>query len=354
MAKKLKVGVVGLGTIGTIHAESYKKTDQAQLEAFCDIDAPRLNAKSDRFGVKQRFGDYRELMKTDIDAVSVCVGNSLHLEVSIAALEAGKHVLLEKPMAINAAEGEKIIAAEKASGRVLQIGMVRRQFPEAQIVRRYVEEGLLGDIYHMRTVMIRRRGIPGMGGWFTTKAESGGGPMIDLGVHCFDIAMWLSGQWKPTAVSAKNYAKFGPIMENYKYVSMWAGPPKFDGVFDVEDYTTGFVRFGDAATLGFDISWAANTTEQGFVEILGDKGGARLFSDKPMEIFTENQGNIVNISPQYDSGVDPFEREAASFLAACRGDAPPAATGAEGVVVMKLIDAIYASSDTGREVAIHA
>ena len=112
--------------------------------------------------------------------------------------------------------------------------------------------------------------LPGLGGWFTTMAESGGGPMIDLGVHWFDISMWLSGLWNPTAVSAKTYAKFGPRMKDYKYVDMWAGPPKFDGVCDVEDYSTGMIRFGNDATLGFDISWAGNAEDRMYVEILGD------------------------------------------------------------------------------------
>jgi len=232
--------------------------------------------------------------------------------------------------------------------------MVRRQAPAAQVVRQYVEQGLFGEVYHMRAVMIRRRGIPGLGGWFTTKAASGGGPMIDLGVHWFDLVMWLSGQWAPTAVSAKTYAKFGKDMKEYKYVGMWAGPPKFDGVCDVEDYAAGFVRFGQKATMDFDIAWAANAHSDSYVEIMGDRGGARLMDGNPLRIFMEQEGRLVDVCPQLNEKVNTFEIQARKFVAACRGECPPAATGPQGLTVMKLIDAIYASSEANREVAIKA
>jgi predicted dehydrogenase len=230
--------------------------------------------------------------------------------------------------------------------------MVWRQAPQAQIVREYVEAGLFGRVHHLRAVMIRRRGIPGMGGWFTTKRLSGGGPMIDLGVHWFDLSMWLSGHWKPTAASAKTYAKFGPNMRQYKYVGMWAGPPKFDGTFDVEDYSTGFVRFGDQATLSFEIAWATNAESESFIDVVGERGGARLYEAKPLVIFTEHQGRLADITPKYNENVNRFQIQAGKFIAACRGEAPPAATIDQGVTVMKLIDAIYKSSAANREVAI--
>jgi len=280
------------------------------------------------------------------------VGNTLHRDYSVAAFKAGKHVLLEKPMAMNAPEGQEIAAASKKARKVLQIGMVWRQNPAARLVREYVEKGLLGEIYHMRAVLIRRRGVPGLGGWFTTKAQSGGGPMIDIGVHWFDIAMWMSGQWKPTSVSARTYAKFGPRMRNYRYVSMWAGPPKFDGVCDVEDYSTGFVRFGNRATMAFEIAWAANAQEDSYVELLGDKGGVRALDGKPLTILTENEERPADIQPQFNANSDGFQSQAKAFIAACRGEAKPAATGEQGVVVMKLIDAVYASSKAGKEVPI--
>jgi predicted dehydrogenase len=204
----------------------------------------------------------------------------------------------------------------------------------------------------MRAVMTRRRGIPGLGGWFTTKAMSGGGPMIDLGVHWFDISMWMSGLWNPTSVSARTFDVFGPRMKKYAYVDMWAGPPKLGGVFDVEDYSTGFVRFGKDATMSFEISWAANNESQCWVEILGTEAGARVLDEKPLVILTEHNGRVADLSPRLSRGPQKFEAQAKAFVAACRGQCPPAATGEQGVVVMKLIDAIYASSKANKEVAI--
>ena len=352
--KTLKVGIIGMGAIGSVHADAYRAVgSEADLTAVCDVDKARLDQKADALGVRERYIDYRELLaRADVDAVSVCVGNTLHKEVAVAAFKAGKHVLLEKPMAMNAGEAEQIVEAARASRRTLQIGMVRRQDTDAQLVRELIQKGEFGEIYHIRAVLIRRRGIPGLGGWFTTKAQSGGGPLIDIGVHWFDAAMFVSGLWNPTAVSAMTYAKFGSDMRRYRYVSMWAGPPKYDGVFDVEDYAAGFVRFGTAASMSFEIAWACNAEDGGFIEFLGTKSGVRIFDGKPLKILTEYGERIADVTPYRPDRGNPFHNQIRAFLAACRGERPPAATGEEGLTVMKLIDAVYASADTGREVAI--
>jgi len=352
MLKKTKVAIIGCGAIAKVHADAYLATGQADLVALCDIDDVKLAALGKHAGVDTLLDDYRKLLASGVEAVSVCVPNSLHAEVAIAALEAGKHVLLEKPVALNAPQAAEIVAAADKAKTITQVGMVWRHGPQAKVLRDYVEAGYFGDIYHIRAVMIRRRGIPGMGRWFTTKAISGGGPMIDLGVHWFDMAMFLSGLWRPRQVSAQVYAKFGPAMGDYRYVGMWAGPPDFDGVFDVEDYSTGFVRFDKGATLSFEIAWAANAESESFVEIMGDKAGARIGGAGPLKILTEHHDRLADIAPQFDEKVNRFETQARSFLAACRGEAPPAATIQQGHTVMKLIDAIYASSEAGREVQV--
>lgn len=353
MQDKLRVGIIGLGAIGNVHANAFAAIG-AEVAGICDIDESRVAATGDRLNVKGRFSRIQDLLESDVDAVVVAVGNALHREVAVAALKAGKHVLLEKPMAMNAVEAAEIVQAAKKARKVLQIGMKWRQNPAPKLVREYVEAGFFGQIYHIRAILIRRRGIPGLGGWFTTKAASGGGPMIDIGVHWFDAAMWMSGLWKPTSVSAKTYAKFGPDMKRYRYVGMWAGPPKFDGVFDVEDYSAGFVRFGKQATMTFEICWAANANEDTYVDILGDKAGVRAMDAKPLQFLTEHGNRPADICPQYDANVNGFESQAKTFVAACRSEAPPAATGEQGVVVMKLIDAVYRSSRENREVAIQA
>lgn len=353
MDKKIKVGIIGMGAIGAVHAEAYAANSAAaELTAICDVAAERLKSQGDRFNVANRFADYRQLLESDVDAVSVCVGNTLHKDVAIAALDAGKHVLLEKPMAMNAGQAKAIVVAAQKNGKILQIGMVRRQAGETQMARKCVADGLLGGIYHMRAVLIRNRGIPGLGGWFTTKSMSGGGPLIDIGVHYFDAAMHVSGLWNPTKVSAACYDKLGKNMRAYKYIGMWAGPPNYKGTFDVEDYATGVVRFGKQATMSFEIAWAANAEDSSFVEFIGDKGGLRLFDGKPLLLRTEHNGGLADIQLRYQDPGNAFHLQIKKYLAACRGECPPAATGAEGLIAMKLIDAVYKSSATGREVEI--
>lgn len=351
--KKIRVGVIGLGAIGSVHLDAYAACgNEAEITAICDVLPERVKSYGAKFNVKGQFDDYRDLIRSDVDAVSVCVGNTLHRDVAIAALKAKKHVLLEKPMAMNAKQAAAIVAAADAGKSVLQIGMVSRQAEEVKIARRLVKENYFGKIYHMRAVMTRRRGIPGLGGWFTTKAQSGGGPLIDIGVHWFDLAMHVSGLWNPTLVSAQTYTPFIRDMKGYKYVSMWAGPPNFKGTADVEDYATGLVRFGREATMSFEIAWAVNSEPESYVEILGDKAGVRLMSGSPLKILTENAGLLSDIVPQYKEPSSRFNCQAQAFLAACRGEQPPAATGAEGLVNMRLIDAVYRSAATGREVKV--
>ena len=195
---------------------------------------------------------------SDVDAIVVAVPNKFHKDIAIAALTAGKDVLLEKPMALNAAECREINAAAKKSGKILQMGMVQRFSPTANTASALIKAGRLGNVYHAKSNIYRRRGIPGLGGWFTTKALSGGGPLIDLGVHILDLSLFLMDFPKPLRVSGKVYDNFGKDMKNYVYESMWAGPPKYDGTFDVEDSAHAMIRFEGGLTMEFNATWAGN------------------------------------------------------------------------------------------------
>ena len=252
MSENLKIGIIGCGSIGSTHANAYAGVKGAELVAMCDILPDVLEKKAKAHNVKITYTDYHELLANpDIDAVSICVPNDMHAPIAIDAFKAGKHVMLEKPMTLNSQLGKDILAARDASGKILQMGMVWRQTPEAIVVKEEIEAGRLGEIYQIRVKLIRSRGIPGLGGWFTTKARSGGGGLIDIAVHFLDLVMWLTGYWNPTAVSAKVYSKFGSPIKDYHYISMWAGPPKLDGVFDVDDYAAGFIRFGKKSYFEF-------------------------------------------------------------------------------------------------------
>lgn len=352
MSEKVKIGIIGVGTIGSVHAEAYAKVADAELVALCDILPDRLQEKGTRHGVGKLYATHQELLADpEIEAVSVCVPNNCHAPIAIDAFKAGKHVMLEKPMAMNAQQGLDICAARDAAGKVLQMGMVRRQAPDSEIIREAIQSGRLGEIYQIRIRLIRRRGIPGMGGWFTTKAQSGGGGLIDIGVHFFDLAMWATGLWNPTAVSAKCYSKFGNPMKDYHYIGMWAGPPNYAGTFDVDDYAAGLVRFGDKATLSFEVAWACNAQDEQMLEILGTKGGVKVGKD--LVILTEVDDRIADVKLNYNAQKDGFAAELGKFVTAVKGQGEPAATGEEGVVAMKLIEAIYASSARNAEVQIH-
>lgn len=352
MSKKVRIGIIGMGTIGSVHADAYQKVCDAELYAICDILPERLAEKAKKHNVSKTYVKYEDLLADpEIDAVSVCVPNHLHAPIAIDAFKAGKHVMLEKPMTLNADLGQEIVAARDAAGKTLQMGMVWRQTPEAVVVKEAVDAGRLGEIYQIRVKLIRRRGIPGLGGWFTTKAMSGGGGLIDIAVHFLDLAMWVSGLWNPTKVSAKTYSKFGSPMEDYTYVDMWAGPPNFDGVFDVDDYATGLVRFSDKATLVFEVAWACNAESESYIELLGDKGGVKVGEGKTT-ILTEMDKKLADISLDYPQDADRFAIQMEKFVAAVQGKGEVAATGEQGVVVMKLLDAIYKSSEMNAEVDI--
>ena len=350
---KVRIGIIGCGAIGSVHADAFAKVADAEVVALCDVIPDKLQAKAERHHVGKTYDDYHKLLADpEIDAVSVCMPNHMHAPIAIDAFKAGKHVFLEKPMSLNAELGKSILAARDAAGKKLQMGMVWRQTPEATVVKEAVDKGRLGEIYQMRVKMIRRRGIPGLGGWFTTKAMSGGGGLIDLAVHFLDLAMWISSNWEPTRVSAKTYSKFGTPIRDYHYVSMWAGPPKYDGVFDVDDYAAGLVRFGGKATLSFEVAWACNAEPESYIELLGTKGGVKVGTKDGTVLRTEMDGRLADVELFYDKTPDRFVAEMEKFVAAVQGRGEVAATGEEGVVTMKLLDAIYQSSELDREVEI--
>lgn len=352
MKRTVKIGIIGAGAIGAIHLDALKTVPAARVIALCDTEAEKLTRTAKDYGIERTFTDYKKMLKEkDIDAVYVCSPNSLHCEMTIHAFKAGKNVFCEKPMALNAARARKMVAAAKASRKILQMGMVSRHGAEAKMLKSFIDKGYLGRIYHMRVVRLRRRGIPGLGGWFTTKRLSGGGGLIDIGVHSIDLAMWLANQWKPQRVSAATYAEFGPRMRDYVYTGMWAGPPNCRGVFDVDDYACGMVRFTGNVTMTLEISWAANAQPGDSVEILGDKGGIRSGGGNPATIFTEQNKHIVDLTPQTGK-TNPFEVQAAQFINTVLGKDKPAATGEEGLTVMKVLDAIYKSAKLRKEVAL--
>ena len=211
--QKLGFGIIGCGSIGKHHLKQLKEIERAKVKAACDIDASTLEGFGESAGLPRErlYNDYRELLKKDdVEAVVICLPNRLHSSVTVEALEAGKHVLCEKPMAVNLKEAEKMVEAAEMTGRKLQVGLQNRFKGESQALKGYVERGDLGDIYFAKCGWLRRNGIPGWGSWFTRRKDAGAGPIYDIGVHALDLTLWLMDNFEPAEAYASSYMKFGP------------------------------------------------------------------------------------------------------------------------------------------------
>lgn len=354
-----RLGIIGSGAIGGMHADAAAKVGTT-VAGFCDLDLSRAQHLASMYDGSIACDSIEAFVaRDDIDAVVIAVPNFLHRDLAVTALEAGKDVLLEKPMAMSVAECDEIIAAKDRSGRIVQLGFVCRYAPAAQAAREFVESGDLGTIYHAKAQLYRRRGIPGLGRWFTTRAQSGGGVLIDLGVHLVDLALHLLGGPAVERVSGHCTSIFGSPIGDYVFNEMWAGPPNPDGVFDVDDGAVGLVRLAGGATLEINTTWAANLPDGSLpngVVLLGDRGGCIVdIWENTLKVATVQHGRITDWQPQLPPG-DAWdlgwraEHEAFAHAVTTRED--PIASVHDGRRVQSVLDAMYRSSETGREVEV--
>ncbi|MET3697573.1 predicted dehydrogenase [Bacillus oleivorans] len=347
----LKVGVIGVGSISQYHIEPYLANQQAELVAFCDSNESRLFEKGKQYGVSQLYSDYRELLKNDeIEAVSICTWNHSHAEIAIAALDAGKHVLVEKPLCVNVDEAFAVQEAVKRSGKILQVGFVRRHGDNAQLLKTFIDQGDLGEIYYAKASCLRRLGNPG--GWFSDRSKSGGGPLIDLGVHMIDICWYLMGKPRPVSVSGNTYKKLGN-RKNIQNLSFYKAADYNPDLNDVEDLTNALIRFENGASLMVDVSFTLQAKkDELFVKLYGDKGGAEI--EPELALVTEKYNTILNVTPQIDSLAFDFNKafhnEIHHFVECCLEGKEPLAPVADGVEVMKMLQAVYESAEKGKEV----
>lgn len=350
---KLRVAAVGTGNIfRSIHLPAWLANPEVELVAVCDAYRPGAQKIADDNGIKDVYDDYREVIaRDDVDVINVCTPNLYHSEVAIAALQAGKHVFCEKPDAINPEEAVKMAEAAKASGKVLMVMRNNRYRPVSQFLRSYVDNGHMGEVYTGRCGWLRRRGIPGKGGWFTTKELSGGGPLIDLGVHMIDLAVWIMGNPRPVAVSGSVYTKFADTEQSDSVHSAF-GSKQQGGTFDVEDLATGFIRFENGASLQIEFSWASNVETEGrFVELRGTKAGFNLFNDD-LKLFTEIDGTLCDIVPKLPKDPGGHKSNINHFVDVVRERTEPIFVPQQGVDMIKILSAIYESAQTGREVRL--
>ena len=355
--EKVKVGIIGTGGISNAHMGGYKAIpDRVEMTAVCDIDEEKVKAYAAKFNVPRWYTDYNEMLaKENLDAVSVTTWNAAHKGAAIAALNAGVNVICEKPMAMNAEEAEEMKAAAEKNGKVLQIGFVRRYGEDAAMIKKFIDGGTLGDLYYAKATYLRRSGCPG--GWFGDKSYSGGGPLIDLGVHVMDLVRYLAGCPKPISVYGVTYNNLGPdrasgAKANLGYESKQTNS-KFK--FDVEDFTSAMIRFDNGMVLTVEASFNLNIKEdRADIELFGTKGGTKIGGST--EFFTDMNGTFVNITPAGGGAnfrfTESFNAEIAHFIDCVQNGVPCRAPAEDGVILMKMIDAIYKSAETGHEVEI--
>lgn len=354
MAEKVKIGIIGCGGIANgKHLRAISGIDFLEPVAFCDIIEERAIALRDEYYPNAAvYTDYKELLKDEsIDAVDICTPNYLHSIIAVDAFKAGKHVLCEKPDAIDVTEVLKMKNAADEAGKVLMVIRNNRFVNASQYAKKFVEDGKMGEIYCGRCGWQRRRGIPGKGGWFTTKEQSGGGPLIDLGVHMIDLAIWLMGNPTPVAVSANTYTKFADNdtsdSENSKF-----GDANSEGTFDVEDLAMGMIRFDNGAVLQIEFSWASNIKEENrFVELRGTKAGLK-WKDNEVEFFTEEDGQLLDIIPKGNIDTNGHKKNIRNFIDVLTEGAEPVFKPSQGVDMIKILCAIYESAEKGKEIVL--
>ena len=351
---KVGIGIIGFGGIAKgAHAPGYRRIpDQCEILAVADILPERCaEAQSEKWNIPNAFEDYKKLLAMpEIDAVSVCTPNYVHHQPTLAAFAAGKHVICEKPMAINAQQGKEMVAAAKRAGKKFQIGYNMRFGAGPQALKRAMDAGVLGDVYHARAHAMRRRGVPSWG-VFIEKDKQGGGPLIDIGVHITDMTLWLMGHPRPVAASGKTFTKFGT---KEGVLGTWgAWDPK---KYTVEDFAVALIRFENGATMSLESSFIANQGERERfdTQLFGTGAGAFLDANSSQfQVFREEFGTLTDASPGWLPRVESSHgEEIKAFVRAIREDTPTYVTGEQGLMVTQIMDAIYASSEQGKEVPI--
>ena len=349
----MKVAIIGCGTIANAaHIPAYVNNPEAEIKYFCDIIPERAEKAVRDYNCGTAVTDYHEVLKDpEIEAVSVCTPNNVHAQIAIDALRAGKNVLCEKPAARVYSEALEMQKAQHESGRVLNIGVVNRFNDSVNRIRQYIQEGKLGSIHHVYVSFRAHRSIPGLGGAFTTKAIAGGGALIDWGVHYLDIVMYCCGDPTVKTVTGETFCKLGKDMKNYVYTDMWAGPPKYDGVYDVDDSVTALIRTkGPVITVNG--AWAQNIGEsEQYIDFMGDKGGIRLHYGKDFDVYTTEDGALVKYTPQFQMR-DHFQNEIDAFLRCIKtGEKLPSHIDTV-IVTAEMMQAIYDSAEQHKEIAL--
>ena len=347
---KLRFGIIGAGAIATATCRELAWHPDADIVAVADTNADRARAFADRYGVDTVLDAADDLLSLDvIDAVYVAVPNKLHAPFAKAALKAGKHTLLDKPFAMNVAQAERVIAAAEASGKHFMLGMNQRFTREAQSAKVLADRGTLGEIYHAKAYWRRRSGIPRIGSWFTHKAVSGGGGLLDIGVHMLDVALYVMDNFEPVAVSGATYTKFG---NRGLGDGAWGQSEIEDDVFDVDDFATALIKFANGATVTLDTAWAMhqeNANEMN-VELYGTEAALSTYQSR---LYKPGEDGYLTVqSPATGDLPFPHMSRVHHFIDVVLERAAPVVTPNQALAVQRILDGIYQSAETGSEVKL--
>lgn len=365
---KLQVAVVGCGGIANQkHFPALtNQADKCEITAFCDIIEERARKAAEKYGAEgaKVYTDYQELLKDEsIDVVHVCTPNVAHCPITVAAFEAGKHVMCEKPMAATTEDAQKMMDAWKKSGKKFTIGYQNRFRTDAQALKRVCEEGKLGDIYFAKAHAVRRRAVPTWG-VFPDKSKQGGGPLIDIGTHSLDLTLWFMDNYDPATVTGVTFNKLGPTLPPHMQGnSMGSWDP---ATYEVEDSAFAFVTMKDGSLITIDASWVLNSTEERCAAsyLCGTKAGAELtgvggenngklylnkiMGNKQVKIDVNTKAGGVDLFP--GKNVDAADVECKVWLDAIDGVGELVVKPEQAFTVTKILDAVYQSAGTGRQI----
>ncbi len=351
----MKVAVIGCGTIANAqHIPAYLANPEAEIKYFCDIIPERAEKAVADYGCGIAVTDYKEVLADpEVEAVSVCTPNNMHSIISIDALRAGKNVLCEKPAARIYSEALEMQKVQHETGKVLNIGVCNRFNNGVIKLKELIDNGVLGDVFHVYVSFRCHRSIPGLGGDFTTKAVAGGGALIDWGVHFLDIVMYCCGDPKPLTVTGEAFSKLGKNIGEYVYPGkMWAGPPKLDGIYDVEDSVTALIRT-EGPTITVNGAWAQNINkEEMYIDFMGDKGGVRIdYYSSEFTVYTTKDGKIYEYNSDFEPN-DKFKSEINEFIDCIKTGKKLASHIDTNIITARMMQAIYDSSDAHKEIAL--
>jgi predicted dehydrogenase len=357
-AGELRVGVIGIGWAGQQHVAAYDALAGVRVVAIAGLEEPVRTALAARYGIERPVERWEELLDVDgLDAVSVAVPTFLHAPIAVAALERGLHVLSEKPIARTLSEAAAMVEAARTAGRVLDVAFNHRQRGDIQTLKSVIDSGRLGRPYYAKAWWLRRTGIPTVGSWFTQSALAGGGPLVDIGVHVLDYALFLLGDPAVSAVSASTYDFLASSGFGANPTSSKTGSTD-SKTFDVEDLATAFMRLDDGRTLLVEASWAAHRADgdEFGITLYGTEGGAELIVEDyapsgSLRIFADDDGVPVMKSLSAEPGLG-HRAVVAQFVEKIRSGGWGQYDGTRAAELARVVDACYRSAAEQREVRL--